>query len=305
MARMAIADRPVARPNGNIAVHVRRVSSRCASRRCAAAQPISRARSLRQPALPPARIVHHVGAVEGRAQHGGVRDLAAIAAADAGLSIAATGSSRSGSSGSLHRQRRAAGQADAGVVAGADVLIDAEARLRRTRSPRLTAAAKQRLLAALPVEHAFGRRDDDLRPLRLRGQRLAQRVAHLRHRRCGRCAAPRSRRRRAPPPRSGAWCSATGCRRATTGCPARRSRRNSSCRPRQHDAVVLVEDGVGDAAGQAVVPEPAVAHDRDRPLLRRHLERRRRATRRGRSPSSWRRCRTAAGSRTGGSRCRR
>ena len=36
----------------------------------------------------------------------------------------------------------------------------------------------------------------------------------------------------------------------------------------QDDAVLLVEDGVADAGGQAVVPEAAVAHDRDRRACR-------------------------------------
>ena len=32
----------------------------------------------------------------------------------------------------------------------------------------------------------------------------------------------------------------------------------------QH-AVIIIEDGVGDAAGQAIVPEAAIAHDGDDP----------------------------------------
>src|SRR5262249_2573902 len=44
-----------------------------------------------------------------------------------------------------------------------------------------------------------------------------------------------------------------------------------------HDhAVVLVVDGVGDAGGQPVVPEAAVAHDRDRLLVGLDVEGRRR-----------------------------
>ena len=87
------------------------------------------ARRTRRQQPGPARdgIEHHVGAIERRAQHGGLGHLAAVAAAhaavvDGGHRILLERIGRA-----LDRKRRAAGQADAGVVASADVLVDAEA----------------------------------------------------------------------------------------------------------------------------------------------------------------------------------
>ncbi len=64
------------------------------------------------------------------------------------------------------------------MVAGAHVLIDAEALLDHTLAV-LHRLGELRLHAALLVQHAFRRGDDDLRPGSSDGQRLAQRVAHL------------------------------------------------------------------------------------------------------------------------------
>jgi hypothetical protein len=66
------------------------------------------------------------------------------------------------------------------MIARADVLVDAEALAQHGFSGFLC-LVDERLHTALLVEHAFGGRDDDLRSLLLRGQRLAQRVAHLGH----------------------------------------------------------------------------------------------------------------------------
>ena len=75
------------------------------------------------------RVAHDLGAVERRAQHRGMRDLAAQAAADAAFDHRRhrIGAQRIGIG--LHRQRRAARQPDAGMVAGADLVVDAVARL--------------------------------------------------------------------------------------------------------------------------------------------------------------------------------
>ncbi len=98
---------------------------RLSRRRCR--KPITARRSARHEAVPAARIVDDVGAIEGRAQHGGVRHLAAIAAADAALVDRRHRIVAQRIVELLHRQRRAAREAHAGVVAGADILVDAEA----------------------------------------------------------------------------------------------------------------------------------------------------------------------------------
>src|SRR6185295_3390557 len=104
----------------------------------------------------------------------GISDLAAIAATDTALVdmrhriVAQRIVER------LHRQGWAAGKPHAGMVAGADILVDAEFRLYNPLAA-LDRLVDHRLLAALPVQHAFRRSDDDLRSGLLRGQRLAQR----------------------------------------------------------------------------------------------------------------------------------
>ena len=69
----------------------------------------------------------HIGAVERGTKDGGVGDLTTVAAADAALVDGCDGVIAQGVVEAFQRQRGAAGQADAGVVAGADVLVDAEA----------------------------------------------------------------------------------------------------------------------------------------------------------------------------------
>ena len=64
------------------------------------------------------------------------------------------------------------------MIAGADILVDAEARLHHALAV-VDRLRRNGLFAALLVEHAFRRGDDDLRPLLRGGQRLLQRVAHL------------------------------------------------------------------------------------------------------------------------------
>ncbi len=97
-------------------------------------------------AVPAARIVHHVGAVEATAEHGGVRHLAAVAAADAVLVDMGDRVVAQRIVERLHRQRRAAGEPHAGVVAGADVLVDAEFRLHHALAA-LDRLVDQRLFA--------------------------------------------------------------------------------------------------------------------------------------------------------------
>src|SRR5690348_10636545 len=81
-----------------------------------------------QDAVPHARVLDHFCAIERRTQHGGVRDLAAQAAADAAFDHARDriGAQRIGRG--LHGERRTARETDAGVIAGADFIVDTELR---------------------------------------------------------------------------------------------------------------------------------------------------------------------------------
>src|SRR5690606_6389734 len=82
----------------------------------------------RQAAASAGRVGDDVGAVEGRAEDRRIGDLAAIAAADTGIVDRRHRIVAERIVELLHGERRAAGEADAGVVAGADILVDAEAR---------------------------------------------------------------------------------------------------------------------------------------------------------------------------------
>ncbi len=80
---------------------------RASRRRCR--KPMTAAsRTRATPAIPPRRIVDDIGAIEGGAQHGGLGDLAAIAAADAGLIDRGDRIVFQRIVGMFHRQRRAA-----------------------------------------------------------------------------------------------------------------------------------------------------------------------------------------------------
>src|SRR5262245_43484441 len=164
--------------------------------------------------------------------------------------------------GRLHRQRRTAGQADAGMVAGTDVFVDTEA-LAHDALATFDSGRRQRLHAALLVEHAFRRGDDDLGSLFFRRQRLAQRVAHaldvvgavdLAHPFCADALYRLDDRM------LGRTRTVVGARRRNVLTAGR----GGIIVVDHHDhAVMLVEDGVTDAAGQPVVPEAAVAHHRN------------------------------------------
>src|SRR5205823_8510369 len=77
------------------------------------------------------------------------------------------------------RERWTAREPDAGVVAGAGVGIDAEA-LAHDAPALLQALAHQRPHAPFFIEHAFGLSDDDFWALDRGGERLFERIAHLR-----------------------------------------------------------------------------------------------------------------------------
>ena len=131
-----------------------------------------------QHAVPGIRIAHDLGAIERRAQHGGVRDLAAQPAADAALDHGRDriGAQRIGIG--LDRQRRAARQPDAGMVAGADLVVDAEARPHHARAA-LELLGVLGAHAALARKLAFAVGDDHLEPALGGAHRLLERLRHL------------------------------------------------------------------------------------------------------------------------------
>ncbi len=141
-----------------------------------------------------------------------------------------------------------------------------------TRSPDLIALASRRLHAALLVEHAFGGGDDDLRPLVLRRQRLAQSVAHPADV-VGAVDLPHPVRADALDRVDDAVVGlAARIERARGGNVLPAGRGRIKVVDDERHAVVLVEHGVADRGGQAIVPEAAVAEHRDRTLARRHVE---------------------------------
>src|SRR5262249_3734218 len=107
------------------------------------------------------RVADELGAIERWAQHGGVRDLAAHAAADAALDHRRHRIRAQRIGIGLNGQRWAAGEADAGMVAGADFIVDAEARAHHARAA-LEPFGILRAHAALARELAFAIRDDHL-----------------------------------------------------------------------------------------------------------------------------------------------
>src|SRR6186713_3402064 len=109
------------------------------------------------------RVLHDLAAIERRAQRGGVRVLAAQAAADAAVEHRGDGIHAQWIRRRLHRQRRAAGQADARMVAGARVLVDAVLDAHRALARR-EPCGTPRLDAALALELALAFGDDDLEP---------------------------------------------------------------------------------------------------------------------------------------------
>src|SRR5690606_8380575 len=136
----------------------------------AAAQPFA-------PAVAAVGVFDDARLVERRAQHRGVRGLAAQAAANAAVEHRRHRVGAQRIRIRPDRQRRAARQPDARMIAGAGVGVDAEA-LANDALASGDRLAHQRTLAPLAVQHALGLRDQHLRPLLRRGQRLLQRAAH-------------------------------------------------------------------------------------------------------------------------------
>src|SRR5688572_26973905 len=129
----------------------------------------------RDRALPAPRIVDDAHLVEGRAEHGGMRHLAAEAAAHAALVHARDRILAQGVPALPEGERRTAVEAHAGLVAGADVRVHAEARSLDAR-PRLELGGDLWLHATLALELALGAGDDDLEPAGRRGHGLSDRL---------------------------------------------------------------------------------------------------------------------------------
>src|SRR6266545_4644457 len=135
------------------------------------------AESLERP-LTPAGVVHHARFVEGRAEDGRVRDLAAEPAADARLVHVRHRVVAQGVAAVLEREGRAAVQTHAGLVPRADIGVHAEA--WRLHAPaRLEPGGRLRLDAPLALELALAAGDDDLEPARRRRHGLANRLERV------------------------------------------------------------------------------------------------------------------------------
>ncbi len=151
------------------------------------------------------------------------------------------------------------------MIAGTHVLIDTEL-LRDPSLAGFYGLGEKRLHATLLVEHAFGRGDDDLRSLRLRGERVAQHVAHPLHV-VGAVDVSRPAHAEALQRRDdGVVGRAARIERAGGGDILAAGRRRVVVVDDEDHAVLLVENGIADRRGQAVVPEAAVTHHRDRAL---------------------------------------
>src|SRR5467141_749439 len=112
---------------------------------------------------PPRRILDDLGAIERGTQHGSVSDLTAQAAADAIVVHMCDGIRPQRIWIGCDRERGAAGQSDAGMVAGADVGIDAEARADDALA-FAQILGDLRSNTALKRELAFAVGDDHLQP---------------------------------------------------------------------------------------------------------------------------------------------
>src|SRR5690606_17699677 len=146
--------------------------------------------------------------------------------------------------------------------AGARIAVDAEA-LTHHAFAFLQRLPHQRPLAALAVEHAFGLRHDDLRPLLGRRHRLAQHADHSLEV-IGAGDGLDSSGTDAPHGRlAGVARLAHFVVRAGLETVLSAGRGRIAVVDDHRDGVVLVEDGIADAGGEAVVPETAVAHHRD------------------------------------------
>ena len=157
------------------------------------------------------------------------------------------------------------------MVAGADVLIHAVALLDDALAIP-DCLGDLRLQPTLLVQHAFRGCHDHFRAVRPGGQRLLEHVAHASDVICA-IDLPNPR---GADPFHGTDDGVVGLAVLVLSAGGRdvlpAGRRRIEVVDDQEHSVVFVEDGVADAAGQAVVPEAAVAHDGDRPFVRLHVE---------------------------------
>jgi hypothetical protein len=165
----------------------------------------------------------------------------------------------------FHRQRWTARQPDTGMIAGAQLIVDAIARLHHP----LAALEFLGVLdadAALPRQHALAVGNDHFEAAFGAADRFFQRRRHLADAVAVHGAQP------VYAERTKRLFDADPGRRTVAMRPARRQILLAGCRgvavlhDHQH-AVALVEHIRGDAGDQAIVPKAAVAHDRDRALF--------------------------------------
>ena len=152
------------------------------------------------------------------------------------------------------------------MVAGTDILIDAETWLHRSHSA-LERGGDKRPLPALAVQHTFRRRNDDLGAGRRGAQRLFQGRRYL-----GDIIGPVN----LTDPRHADPLQRLSDRVFGRFGIVGRPRRQQILAPGRggivivddnDDAVILVIDGVANRRGQAVMPEAAIADERDRSTL--------------------------------------
>ena len=160
----------------------------------------------------------------------------------------------------LHRQRRTAGEADAGMVAGADILIHAKACAHHPLAT-LQRRGHLRLEPALPLELAFGLGDDHLQSLERCAHGLAQRRRHFRHAVGVHGLLPLHTEAGERLLDAHVDCLAVVLLRRGRNVLGAGGRGVAVFHDHQ-DAVILIEGGVGHARGEAVVPEAAIAHHR-------------------------------------------
>src|SRR5690606_34938010 len=125
-----------------------------------------------------ARVADDLCSPERWTQRGGMRHFAAQPAAHAVVGDVRHRIALERVGGGLYGERRAAGQPDAGVIAGAGVFIDPETGAHHPFAfPEQLRA--HRLDAALTLELAFAFGNDDLEPVEIGGEGLAQGVSYL------------------------------------------------------------------------------------------------------------------------------
>ena len=213
-------------------------------------------------AIPPGRIADDLRAIERWTKHGGVGDLAAQTAADAALDHGCHRIAAQRIGIGLDRERGTAGEPDAGMVAGANLVIDAEAH------PHHALAAFEligilRAHAALARELAFAVGDDDLEAALRGAHGLFQGLGHLGD------AVAAHRAQPLDPERAQGLLDGHAGRGADAVGGARRQillTGGGGVTVLHHDqhAVAFVEQVRGDAGDEPVMPEAPVAHDGDR-----------------------------------------